>query len=244
MWEVAGATGMLFAITAVCVARMRRNPYLMVGWFWFLGTMVPVIGLVSIGANYRADRYTYVSTVGLSMALVWLAREFYNRVSWPSKQAVFGGAGVALVLVFAALCWRQVGFWSDNVVLLSRTLQWDKDHVQTRYNLATAYYDRGDFDKALEHYTIVAEHDAQVGDVLFRLGATLYNLGQYPQAEANYRAGMEFNDTSPEAWVGLGMSQAKLGRPADAAQSFNHALELRPEYPMAQSQLKALQSIH
>ena len=79
VWEIAGAAMMLLAVSATAVAWARKRPYLLVGWFWYLGMLVPVIGFVQVGAQGRADRYTYLPQIGLSIAVVWLLKSFWRR---------------------------------------------------------------------------------------------------------------------------------------------------------------------
>ena len=111
-WQVAAAVALLLAITAAAVIGRRSYPYFFVGWFWYVGMLVPVLGLTYVGMHARADRYTYLSQIGLYIALVWGAMRL--GASWPARRWVFG-IGSALVLAALMACtWRQTGYWQDD----------------------------------------------------------------------------------------------------------------------------------
>ena len=134
-WQVAAAVALLLAITAAAVIGRRSYPYFFVGWFWYVGMLLPVLGLTSVGAHARADRYTYLSQIGLYIALVWGAMRL--GASWPARRWVFG-IGSALVLAALMACtWRQTGFWQDDKTLWEHALACDPKNVTAHYTSAS-----------------------------------------------------------------------------------------------------------
>lgn len=143
-----GAFVLLAAITATVIVLRRTAPYLAVGWFWFLGTLVPVIGIVQIGSQSMADRYTYFPYIGLFVAIVWGVADLAERARIP--QRAVAGLGIAIVIVLAAVAWKQTGYWKDSETLFTRTLAVTGPNVIAEYTLGQALQ-LSDPDRALEH---------------------------------------------------------------------------------------------
>src|SRR5205823_10807428 len=126
-WKVAIAVVILLVISAVAIALARRRPYLLVGWLWYLGTLVPVVGIMQVGVHGLADRYTYIPYIGLGIMLAWSLAELASGVTWRAR--------FAAVIAFAALglcavcTWRQVSYWHDSVTLWTRTLAVTHDNA-------------------------------------------------------------------------------------------------------------------
>src|SRR5262249_44717271 len=144
--KVALSAAVLVAISAVAIALARRRPYLIVGWLWYLGTLVPVIGLMQVGVHGLADRYTYVPYIGLSIMLAWGAADLVANSTWASRLAA--AAGLAALVACAALTWRQVGYWHDSVMLWTRTIAVTHDNALAHDYLAKELVVRGDLIEA------------------------------------------------------------------------------------------------
>jgi tetratricopeptide (TPR) repeat protein len=150
-WQVAAAAALLAALTALAVWKARRAPWLLVGWLWFLGTLVPVIGLVQVGRQAMADRYTYLPSIGLFVAVVWgiawgiaaLARE---------RRAILFTAAAAAILALAAGTWMQAGYWRDSVALYRHALAATRGNYVAHVGLAKALTARRDWTGAEEQY--------------------------------------------------------------------------------------------
>jgi tetratricopeptide (TPR) repeat protein len=146
-WQVAAATVLLAALTALAVWKARRAPWLLVGWLWFLGTLVPVIGLVQVGRQAMADRYTYIPSIGLFVAIVWgiaaLARE---------RRAILSMAAAAAILALAAGTWMQAGYWRDSVALYRHALAVTRGNYVAHVGLAKALTAKRDWTGAAEQY--------------------------------------------------------------------------------------------
>ena len=132
-WQVAAAVALLLAITAAAVIGRRSYPYFFVGWFWYVGMLVPVLGLTYVGAESRADRYTYLSQIGLYIALVWGAMRL--GASWPARRWVFGIGSALMLAALMACTWRQTGYWQDSKTLWEHALACDPKSVRAHYTL-------------------------------------------------------------------------------------------------------------
>ncbi len=150
-WKVAGAALLLTALTALAVWRARREPWLLVGWLWFLGTLVPVIGLVQVGRQAMADRYTYIPSIGLFLAVVWSLAELGKA----HRAALAATAGI-VILALAAITWTQIGYWSDSATLFRHALAaTGDDNYLAHIGLGKALMGEKDWDGAAAQFRAV-----------------------------------------------------------------------------------------
>ena len=133
LWKVVGAVAVLVGISAAAVLARRRLPYLFVGWFWYVGMLVPVIGLMQVGLQAMADRYTYLPQIGLCIAVTWGAANV--AVRWPYRRWVYGVASLSLVAGLMAGAWRQTSYWNNSKTLWTRTLACTTGNVFAHNNL-------------------------------------------------------------------------------------------------------------
>ncbi len=149
VWEVLAAVVFLLAVTAFVVVQ-RRHRYLPVGWFWFLGTLVPMIGLVQVGVQAMADRYAYLSVIGLFIMICWGVAE------WSAQRRIapawLAGVSVALLLALAITCRVQINYWGDNVTLWSHTVQVTGPNFIAENSLGVALNREGRKEAAIEHF--------------------------------------------------------------------------------------------
>jgi tetratricopeptide (TPR) repeat protein len=149
-WKIGGAFLILLGITATACLWRRRCPYLLVGWLWYLGMLVPVIGLVKVGIGAMADRFTYLPQIGLCMALIWAAADLLH--GWRFRH---WACGIASALVLAALtgcAWRQTSFWRDSETLWNHTLACTSRNREAHNHLGLALADRGRIGEAMAQY--------------------------------------------------------------------------------------------
>jgi Flp pilus assembly protein TadD len=221
------AAAAMAAISLLAVWWRRRRPYLFVGWFWFLGTLVPVIGLVQVGLQARADRYTYVPMIGLMIALAWGAADVVAH--WPRTRAVFMVAGVAACGAFTAVTWQQLHYWQSTVPLFEHALTVTKDNAVAHNALGSAFRETGQIDKALAHYREATRLRPRFAEAQTNLGAALLDAGRPGEAMPHLATAIDVNPTSPEAYVNLGNALDLVGESSDAAVVYRAALRIRPE---------------
>jgi lipopolysaccharide biosynthesis regulator YciM len=181
LWQVLAAGLFLLAVSAVVIWLWRRAPYLAVGWFWYLGTLVPVIGLVQVGAQAYADRYTYVPLIGIFIALVWGGADLLARWSSRDRYAVASAAAAVVLLACTLLTWLQVHYWHDAIPLWEHALA-VAPSAPAYTNLAAALVQdpsssRKDQDRALDYFTeavalepSLVEANVGLADLLLKRG--------------------------------------------------------------------------
>lgn len=217
--QVVGAAFLMAGITVASLWQRRQRPHLLVGWLWFVGTLVPVIGLVQVGSHSRADRYAYLPCVGLWIALCWLAAEF--AVRWRCERALAGLAG--LVLAWLALAtWTQAHTWRDSVVLWQHALQVTPDNPFARNNLGQALLAKGDVDGGMTQLerALLLQPDGVRAHC--NMGVALLQKGEPGAAAEHFRAALRVDSSFAVARRGLDRALTQLGATAEP---------LRPQSP-------------
>ena len=211
-WQPVGALAILMGISALAIYTWRTRPYIFTGWFWYLGTLVPVIGLVQVGGQARADRYTYLPMVGLLWILGWGAMDVIKQ--WPRAKPAVAAAAVVSGAACMALTWIQVSYWQNGVTLFQHAVDVTEDNYWARYNL---------------------------GDAQYVLANTLMNSGHGSEAIEHFEDALRARPNYPEAQNNLGILLAKTpGRTAEAIAHFEAALQLDPKLVQAHRNLGML----
>jgi tetratricopeptide (TPR) repeat protein len=217
----------LVIITALALWQWRAMPFLAVGWFWFLGTLVPVIGLVQIGRQALADRYSYIPSIGLFMALIWSLDKLTER--WRNREAFAWAAGAASILVCIPLTVRQIGYWKDSKTLFSHALKVNqRDWIDTAY-LATEFQRDGQLDEAIALYEQSVQINPYHSEVRSKLAGILMERRRFDEALAQFQKGVALDPNDFEMNQGLGAVLQDMGRLDEAIAQFNQALRLKPD---------------
>jgi hypothetical protein len=182
--KVAAEVLLLVAVTVAVCRLVRAHPYLPVGWFWFLGTLVPVIGLVQVGTQARADRFTYVPLVGLFVMLVWGLRDLVP--AW--RQGVLVGFAAGIVICCVLLTRAQVQYWADSITLWKHTLEVTEDNYMGQLYYSYALAGRGDRVEALTHAQEALRLQPRFPHPHYWCGVMHEINGHWEEAEACYRA--------------------------------------------------------
>jgi len=222
----------LSALLLVCLCTLvvwkRNRPYLLVGWFWYVGTLLPVIGLVQIGNQAMADRYTYVPMIGISVMVAWGFSGPAARV----RSRWIPGAAVALLLLALTLASRtQAGYWRSDSALFNHALEVDPDNFWAHYGIGNEYYRRGEYQNALESYRKSLSTAASFAGSQNNLGSTYLALGRYREALGPLHKAMALEPDSSDPYNNLGMVYAGLKEYARAIEYFDRALRLDPGLP-------------
>jgi Flp pilus assembly protein TadD len=226
-WQVIGAAFLLIGITAVCLSQRRSRPYLIVGWLWFLGTLVPVVGLVQVGGQTMADRYFYIPSIGLFIALVYgLADVAKTRRIAPSLSAAIV-SGVLLLL--AIVTNAQIHLWSDSVTLFKHTLATTPPNPVIEYSLGIALDNTGRYDEAAAHFEKALQVQRDHYEVLLNMGLTRYHQGRVPEAIEYYQAAIRSKPDAPEAHAQLGVTLWKQNRNEAGYDEVRRASRLAPK---------------
>jgi tetratricopeptide (TPR) repeat protein len=234
LWKVGGAALILAAITAAAWFARRKYPYFLVGWLWYVGMLVPVIGLLQFGVFTHANRFTYLPQIGIYVALAWGAADVCR--SWSSR-SVCGIASALMLTVLIGCAWRQASFWRDSETLWTHTLACTSQNKLAHNNLGNFLADQERLAEAVAHYRQALEIDPNYIDAHFNLGTALFGQGQYDQAIVEYRQALKVQPDFVLAHNSLGEALARQGRLDEAIAHYRKALEIQPDFILALNNL-------
>ena len=224
---------LLAAISYWALSTWRTRPHVTVGWLWFLGTLVPVIGLVQVGSQARADRYMYVPAVGLFLAIAW---EAADRLG-PRRSILAGSLAVVTVVTMAAVSWRQVGYWRDPAALYRHALAVTSRNMVAWNNLGMHHLGQGATEEALSCFQQALQAQPDYAEARYNLGVTLGLLGRSSEAMAAYQQALRLDPRNADGWVNLAILQRTRSDTQQAISSLLRAIELRPGDPLALANL-------
>ncbi len=224
---VAAAAALLAAVT-VAVLRSGK-PYLSVGWFWYLGTLVPVIGLVQVGVQGMADRYTYVPLIGIFLMAVWGGADLAAR--WRVPAAVRAGAVAAVLAALTVLTWFQVATWRDDLTLYSHAVRVTAGNDWAEYNLGLALMARDRDDEALAHFQEAARLQPRYADAFLNIGVIRARQDRLDEAAASFGRALEIEPANREALLNLSLALTRQGKTAAAAGRLDQLRRLNPGDP-------------
>ncbi len=226
VWKPLIAGLLLIAVTVAAARWFRSRPYLAVGWFWYLGTLVPVIGVVQVGDQAMADRYTYVPLIGIFIAMAWGLRD--AAVSRPRLQTTLPWVAAGVLLALTASAWNQTRYWRDSVTLYEHSLSVIDGDPLLHYNLANELREQGRLDDAVRHYEEAIRFDPNYVAAHTNLGPILAQQGRTDQAIAHYVAALRIKPDVAEAHNNLGMLLGEQGKITEAIPHFEEAVRLKP----------------
>jgi protein O-mannosyl-transferase len=236
-WPTAGVVGavlVLAALSAVFVLQAKRFPYLAVGWLWYLGTMVPVIGLVQVGLQSMADRYMYLPSVGLFILFVWGANDLAQTPRLKKIAAVAGGAALAGCLAVTSV---QLRYWQDSVSLLWHSVKVTNNNYAAMDSLGLALDNAGKTDAALKLFETCVQLEPDYPPGQFDLGMALLEKGRDNEASNHLAIAARFYPRHPVVQFDFGTYLLEHGRPAEAATHFHAALAAKPDFAEAHNGL-------
>jgi len=221
---------LLFGCSAVCLLKIRRKPYLIVGWLWFVGSLVPVIGIVQVGLQSRADRYVYVPFIGSFVMLSWMLGEGVDAA--PRLRKIVAGTSVLGLTLLAIDTHSQLGYWRDNNALFGHALEVTKNNAMAHMIIAGELVQKGDHDGALAHATAALKMEPKNGSIYYTIGRIKLLQGRAEEAENYFRQALQFPN-SPQY---LGMIHDRIaflldrrGNFAQAETEYRKAIQLNPD---------------
>ena len=224
---VVAAALVLVAVSALAVILIRRCSYVFVGWFWFLGTLVPAIGLLQVGDQAVADRYTYLPLVGLFVLLVWGAAEpAHTRPRWRTGLA---GLVTLLILACASLTARQIRFWQDTRTLFEHALRVNPDNPQACAVVGSLRAEEGQDDEAVRLFEHALRVNPGQSDAHVPWGLALERQNRLEDAAQHYAEAIRIRPAYVEARLALGLVLHRQGKLAEAIQEFQYVLDLNPD---------------
>ncbi len=229
IWRaVAGV--LIVLITSIAVVwQLRRRPYLSVGWFWFVGTLVPVIGIVQVGLQSMADRYMYVPMIGLTIMVAWGAREFFHacNINHRTAAAVAGMIVAALI----AMSFVQTSYWRSNIALYSHAITVTQDNYFIYKSLGDAFADEGDNKKAIENYMEAIRITPYFAGSYRGLGMLLMEEGKLDEASHYISKAANMTPGHTDAHLSMAVLLSEQGRYKEAEEKFKLTVDLNPYVP-------------
>jgi tetratricopeptide (TPR) repeat protein len=235
LWETILASAFLLSISAGILLLRKARPYLLVGWLWYLIMLLPVIGILQVGAQARADRYTYLPQIGICLLLVWAAADFC--ADWRQRRAVLG-CGAAFILAALIVCARtQTSYWLNSEVLWTHTIACTSDNYFARNNLGNALLQNGKVDESIVLYNQALQIMPEYAEAKNNLGNALLKKGNVDQAIALYEQALHLRPDFAEAHSDLGSALVKKGKMDEAIAQLQQALQIKPGFADAHNNL-------
>jgi Flp pilus assembly protein TadD len=229
-WTALGA-GVLLLLGTVLAVRLRRSwPWVLVGWLWFLGTLVPVIGLVQVGAQSMADRYTYLPTIGLFIAATWSA---HAAARGPRAQLAFRAGAAAIVGLLAGVTWHQLGYWSSHEGLFRHALDVTEENAVAHGTLSEGLRLDGRLEEAAVHAREAVRLDPRGPRHWNNLGVLTRELHQLPDARQALAEAVRLDPRYAIAWSNLGQVDLELQHVDEAVSALTEACRLAPDNAQA-----------
>jgi len=232
LWLVAASVVVFIAVSVFVIRFSRSHAYLFVGWLWYVFTLFPVIGLIQVGGQARADRYTYIPLIGVFIIGVWGIDIVLER--WRYRSAALQAAACILVCALAAGARSQTRYWESDLALWEHAVQATTDNPFARTNLGFALIDRGEFAAGIAQYTEALRIKPDSAETHNALGVALLKQGQLDAAMEQFAMVLRIKPGFAEAHSNRGMVLAQRGVTEEAFSEFRKALEISPENPKIQ----------
>jgi tetratricopeptide (TPR) repeat protein len=238
MGDVAISAVFLLGVTVWAGLNVRRRPYLLVGWLWFLGTLVPMIGLVQLSGQQMADRYTYLPLLGCYLAIAWLAASLATQ--WSVRPAVVASIASLVLVAYGSAAFVQAGYWHDSVRLFRHEVAVGKENPYSLTRLGRAYVKEQRFDEAHEPLERAVELCPDLSEAQFLLGSVLQKKSKFDEAAPHFRAAVVLDDDNAAAHLNLGTVLLARRELPEARREFDRVVELDKDNPRAQVYLAEL----
>lgn len=230
VWVIMSAL-LLLGVSALVVRGSRNFQYLVTGWFWYLVTLIPVIGLVQVGSQSMADRYTYIPLIGLFIVVAWGLSDISAK--FPGRKNVVA-VFLSVILIFFMICaWIQVGYWKNGITLFTHALKVTHNNSVAHCELGHVLDRHGKHDEAVIHYLKALQINPNYAEVHNNLGYNLANQGKFKDAVYHYNEALRLDPKYAKALNNLGTVLARQGNFEEAVYHFNQALQADPNYARA-----------
>jgi tetratricopeptide (TPR) repeat protein len=228
--------GLLLAgVSVLFFVQRRRYPFLLMGWLWFVGTLVPVIGLVQVGGQSMADRYTYIPSLGVLILTNWGLYELTRH--WRNQMITLSVAGAAVIILCLGMTRQQLKYWQDSETLFRHALDVTENNYIARNNLGTALLNKGQTDEAIRQYQEAIHLKPDDAEAHNNLGNALCNQGQTDEAISQFQKAIRLKPDFAMAHYNFGVALFNKGQINEAISQFQEAIRLKPDYAEAHNNL-------
>lgn len=237
LWQVAISLFILIVISCIAIRSRRIHPYLIVGWFWFIVTLIPVIGFIQIGSQTMADRYSYVPLVGLSIMFSWV---LYNLFGTLNLKKIFPILIIFIIFILNVLTIAQLKHWQNGKSLFEHAVNMDNNNLRAHYNLGYAYAISGRPEDAIQHFNSALKDEKLRHEAYYNLGNAYQSLGLYEKAIFHYKAALANNPDYYSAALNLGSIYYYLHKYNEAIDYYLYVLQINPNHAGAHNNLGAI----
>ena len=237
-WGIGGAALLLAGVSLFVFLRTRAKPHLAVGWLWYLGVLVPVIGLVQVGSQAMADRYTYLPLIGLFIMIAWGASDVAAKGR--SGKVALPILAVLLISAASIRTMFHLRHWTDNIALYEHALEVDPENYRAHHGLGVFYGEQGRFDEAITHIRTSIQLQPNNPEIYNHLGMSLAGLERSEEAIQAYRTAIKLQPNFPAAYFNLGNAYKRQKRMTEAVQAYQTALKLQPDFIDVRSSIGTL----
>jgi tetratricopeptide (TPR) repeat protein len=237
LWKGVVAGLALVLITVLVIRKARKVPYITVGWFWYVVTLIPVIGIVQVGAQAMADRYTYITLIGLFVIIAWGANDLLSK--WLYRKICLGTLAAIIFPVLIVLTWKQVQYWENSITLYKHTLKHTSNNYLIHNNQGIALREQGRAEEAVKHYLHALRSNPDYAQAHYNLGNAYAGAGKYKEAIEAYKKAININPDYVLAHYNLGVAYAGAGKYKEAIEIFLQVLKIDPDNVQAHSNLGA-----
>lgn len=228
-WEVCLALGLILAVSLAAFVLRRRRPYLAVGWLWYLITLLPVIGIIQVGSQAMADRYTYIPLIGIFIMIAWGVSDLCSK--WRVGRLLLPPVCGAVLIALAVAARHQVYYWQDSVILFKHALVVNGDTYLVHNGLGLGYESRGSLRAAETHYQEALRLNPGFSAARYNLGNVYLQLGQQDKAVRHFEKALEGDPSDPEVLNNLAKALVETGDITRGLATFRKALKRRPDDP-------------
>jgi tetratricopeptide (TPR) repeat protein len=238
IWQVLGAAAMLLAISFGVFRARGSAPYLLVGWLWYLGMMVPVIGVLQVGSQSMADRYTYLSQIGPTFAIAWAVVQVTRR--WADRREILWVSSTLILAALLGTSWWETGYWRNSEALWNHTLEDTSQNSIAHYNLGVELAHQKRWGAAMDEYRKALEIRPNYAEAYLGIGMALNASGRIGEAISNYQMALQIKPNLPDPHINIGNLLADRGQIDEAIGHYQQALEIKPESAEAANNLGTL----
>lgn len=235
LWKSIGAGLLLILISLLVFRMLKSKPYLAVGWFWYLGTLVPVIGIVQVGSQALADRYTYVPLIGIFIMITWGISDWISKKHYGKIGLFIASASILSILMITSR--MQVKYWSNSVTLFEHAIHVTGDNSIAQLNLGEALAEEGNIEKAVGHYKTALKLKPNLTAANLNIGVYFRKEGKLDEAVKHFSKALNGNSHSAAALNEIGDTLGKKGDISGAAKYYLEAIRINPGYAKAYNNL-------
>jgi protein O-mannosyl-transferase len=235
VWEILLAALLLAGVSLLAFAKRQTNPWLLMGWLWYLVMLLPVVGIIQVGAQAHADRYTYLPQIGIYLALTWLVAEL--AVQWRINASALGGSMGAIIVALMVCSCKQTGYWKDSPTLWQHALDCYPDNDLACVNLGNELVQSGQLEAAINLYRKAAQIDPRNVEYESNLADALRKDGKMDEALIHYKKAAELKPDSPEVQYNLAQALRQDGKAEEAISRFQIVLQIKPDFAPARGNI-------